>query len=273
MKTAKKFAAFLCIAVMLCLAVVVPASAAEERPFWLTHFDNNTVEGSGVVFTQPYDGAVWWVHVAFKPVEGANSTYEITAISDGTPDGAGVAQAIPEGGFVYASNYGNDYPALGLGDTDYTSDNCSNMIADILTWKVGDKFVIHGLDFENRTVPTTTPDMNWYDDEYVCTATYEIYDGSNAPADGTTDPVESSEDTPEPVESSEEAGSPAESSESDDAVNEPAESATAVSAPESAPAASESASEGLPTAAIVVIVVAAVAIICCVIILIVKKKK
>ena len=147
----------------------------EWKPMFVTHFNNNTVEGSGVIMTEAYDGAVWWIHVALAPVAGLDGVYEVTAISDGTPDGKGVAQAIPEGGFVYSLNTGNDYPSLGMGDTDYTSPACSAMIADVQTWKVGDKFVFEGLDLEGKTVPTSTPDTNWYDDAYVCTAKYAAY--------------------------------------------------------------------------------------------------
>ena len=151
---------------------------AEWKDLWLTHYNDAFVEGSGVVFTEAYTGANWWYHVVFAPVEGSKAAYEIIAISNGTPDGSGVAQAIPEGGFVYCLNYGNDYPALGLGDTDYATDGARNMLEDALNnWAIGDKFVFEGLDLANKTVPTSTPDVEWYKDgEYVCTGKYKVYE-------------------------------------------------------------------------------------------------
>ena len=44
-------------------------------------------------------------------------------------------------------------------------------------WKVGDKFKIEGLtaeDIANLKVPTSTADTPWYEDGYVCTATYTV---------------------------------------------------------------------------------------------------
>ncbi len=172
-----------------------PAPAAEWKDLWLTHYNNNTVEGSGVVFTEAYTGAGWWYHVAFAPVEGSKNAYEIVAVSDGTPDGNGVAQALPEGGFVYCLNYGNNY-----GDVDYTSENVNNMIADVKdNWKIGDKFVFKGIDFANKTVPTTTPDVEWYKDgEYVCTAQYKVYEPAIDDVETDDESEDESEDkTPE----------------------------------------------------------------------------
>ncbi|MBQ9847524.1 MAG: hypothetical protein IJO64_00500, partial [Clostridia bacterium] len=149
----------------------------EWKPFFLTHFNDNTVEGSGVIMTTEYTGAVWWIHAALAPVAGLENVYEVVGLSDGTPDGSGVAQAIPEGGFVYALNFGNNYAAIygNPDDIDYTSPNCENMINDVKTWQVGDKIVIKGVDLEGQTIPTSTPDVKWYDDAYVCTAEYAKY--------------------------------------------------------------------------------------------------
>jgi hypothetical protein len=151
---------------------------AEWKDLWLTHYNEAFVEGSGVVFTEAYSGAGWWDHIPFAPVEGSKAAYEIIAISNGTPDGSGVAQAIPEGGFVYCLNYGNDYPSLGMGGDDLATDGARNMLEDALNnWAIGDKFVFEGLDLANKTVPTSTPDVEWYKDgEYVCTGKYKVYE-------------------------------------------------------------------------------------------------
>lgn len=153
---------------------ISPEIPEGHNVFWVTHFNNITSEGAGSIFTSAYNGGAWWLHVAFAPVEGTDA-YEITEISNGVSYGNAVALSIPEGGFVWAGNYGNDYPALGMGDIDYTSDNCNAMMQNALQWKIGDKFVFSGIDFANKTVPTSTPEYAWYSPVYVCTATYTAY--------------------------------------------------------------------------------------------------
>lgn len=147
------------------------APFAASGSLWVTHYNDITVEGAGSIMTKSYTGGAWNLHIAFAPVEGS-AAYEITAISNGTEGGTGTALAIPSDGFVYTLNYGNDYISLGWGDTDFTSEACDAMIAAALTWTVGDQFVLSGVDLDNLTVPTTTSSLNWYDDGYVCTATY-----------------------------------------------------------------------------------------------------
>ncbi|MBR5859684.1 MAG: hypothetical protein IKZ05_07140, partial [Clostridia bacterium] len=174
-------------------ATVQDKPKAQPKLFWFTHVNNNTVEGAGSIFTEAYAGAGWWLHVAFAPVADAEGAYEIVAISNGLADGSGVAQEIPEGGFVWAANYGNDYPSIYPDDTtaiDYTSPNCSAAIADAATWTVGMQFVFDGFDPLNPVAPTSTPDVDWYDDAYVCTATYAPYEAEEG---GNTDPVEPEE--------------------------------------------------------------------------------
>ncbi|MBQ8895952.1 MAG: hypothetical protein IJY88_04090, partial [Clostridia bacterium] len=171
-----------------------PVAPAEPKMFWVTHVADNTVEGSGVIFTEAYEGAGWWIHVAFAPVADAEGVFEITAISDGTPDGHGVAQAIPEGGFVWASNYGNDYSANN--GIDYTSPNCTAAIADAQTWTVGMQFTFDGIDPLNPVVPES--EVAWYDDAYVCNFTYTVYTGEQAPEE--SNPEESNPEESEPAE-------------------------------------------------------------------------
>ncbi|MBE6578411.1 MAG: discoidin domain-containing protein [Ruminococcaceae bacterium] len=153
-----------------------PVEPAAPEMFWLTHYADGTVEGSGVIYTEEDTAGDWWIHVAFAPIAGADNAYEIVEITNGLSDGSAAKVAVPEGGFVWASNYGNNYPAIGgYGDDaiDYTSPNCTDAINRATAWKVGDKFVISGVDFE--TIPTSTPDVKWYDDAYVCTATIAPY--------------------------------------------------------------------------------------------------
>ncbi len=149
-----------------------------SKNFWVTHINNNTIEGAGVIFTESYTGAAWWLHVAFKPVTDLDGYFEIVEISDGTDLGDGTALSIPEGGFVWAANYGNDYPTIYPDDEtaiDYTSENCTNAIIDASTWTVGMKLKFHGIDPLNPVVSTTTPTTNWYDDGYICTSFYSVY--------------------------------------------------------------------------------------------------
>ncbi len=154
--------------------------ALEWKPFFLSHFDNVTVEGAGVVFTDDATNTnhAWRIHVVFAPIAGEENAYEIVDIIDYLQSDASKVTktpVIPEGGFAYNLNYGNDYPSLNMDGPDYTSPNCNNMIADVLTWKIGDKLMFKNVDLEGKTVPTSTEGTNWYDDAYVCTAQYAAY--------------------------------------------------------------------------------------------------
>ncbi len=255
----KKFITFALVAVLLCAALCSSAFAAEEKPFFVTHFNDPYPEGAGVIFTDSYEHCAWAIHVVFEPVSGVENTYKITNIVSGLSDGTATPQEIPEGGFVWASNYGNDYPTLGLGDIDYTNPNCNAAITDALTWTIGQMFTITGLDLEAMTVPTSTPDVQWYEDAYVCTATYTLYEGEAGDAPATSDDasVEDSEDdtsAPAPTESKSDNDSKAPATSTADSSDAPADDA------------------GMPVWVIVLIIVAAVAVVAVVVIVIVKKK-
>ena len=155
--------------------------------FWVTHFNDGQVEGAGTIFTETDEGGAWWHHVSFKPVDGMENVFEVVEISRGD-GGAGVSLTIPEGGFVYAVNIGNNWPELCAG---LTGDGSSGLwyddekhlsmpnyvtvqVTDAFAWagalSVGQQFLIEGVDLEKKIVPTTTPDLNWYESGYICTA-------------------------------------------------------------------------------------------------------
>ena len=154
--------------------VVEGPVVSEASMFWVTHFNDGASEGAGAIFTEADNAGGWWIHVAFAPteVEGLENIYEIVALTNGLAEGTATAVDVPEGGFVWAINTGNNYIELGMGDTDYTSPNCSGMVGQAALWAVGDKIQFAGLDLEGLTIPTDTPDVKWYDDAYVCTATW-----------------------------------------------------------------------------------------------------
>lgn len=233
----KKILASLLVLVMVfsCVGVALVSVSAEEEVnvFWLTHYNDHFAEGAGVIFTAEdsdptqakddykvsdnklngegksapaYTG--WWLHVAFKPVQGFKTVFEVVDISNGLSDGHATILAIPEGGFVYAVNKGNNWPQLAkdypdqyagnANDPDYTNPGVNAMTAAMGNWKVGDRFVITGLDFADFKLPTLTPDKAWYEktedgkeSTYICTATYAKFDPNNPPKEN--DPTEPTE--------------------------------------------------------------------------------
>lgn len=288
----KRLFALLITALLLVSLLVMPASAeGDEIPFWITHYNNGSVEGAGVIFTDADTAGTWWHHISFAPVEGAENVYEIVAVCFG--DGNAYALEIPEGGFVYAVNSGNNWPALfeqhgatGDGATgqwfddadhaampDYTSQSCTDCFNMVGTWSTGMIFEFNGLDLEDQSIPTSTDDKQWYDDGYTCTATIAPYTGNND--------TEASEDV------SEEASEDATVSEDDTASEGETVSDTSKNATDSeneAVSENATASEntnddvaeeegGLSTGVLIAIIVAGIVVVAAIVIIIVKSKK
>ncbi len=173
----KKVLAFV-LAVMMVIpfAAVMNVSAADStgwNPLWLTHYNDITAEASGVIVndTAYNTSQAWRLVVSFAPLGG--NKYEIAEIVDylGTADDSYRA-SVCDGGFLYMLNAGNDYTSTG--GIKYINDNCSNMINDALTWKVGDVFEFINLNLESGVAPTLTPSLKWYESGYVCTAQYRV---------------------------------------------------------------------------------------------------
>jgi lysophospholipase L1-like esterase len=159
------------------LGITISNDAINGNTLWLTHFNTNTVEGAGVIFTSEYSGCAWWLNIAFAPVKGHDGVYEIVAKSDGASNGTGKALAIPEGGFVYAVNSGNDYITINKDPEalNFKSTAANTALSAARKWKIGDKFVFGNVDLENQEIPTTTPYIDYFAPEYVCTAKIATY--------------------------------------------------------------------------------------------------
>ena len=78
----KRFLALFTALLLVCLSLPVFAAAEEEKPLWLVKYNDATIEGAGVVFTETYTHAEWWLHAAFAPTD-VEGVWKITAISDG----------------------------------------------------------------------------------------------------------------------------------------------------------------------------------------------
>ena len=158
-----------------------PVVNADPSPFWITHYNDPAPEAAGIILTGTDTVGEWSDHYAFKPIEGVENGYELVAFSygtiadgDDTYNGHGEKLEMPEGGFVYATSIGNNWKTdEGQADgIDYVNDACNAQISRCRTWKVGDQFIIEGMDLDGQTIPkSSADDIMWYEDGYVCTAT------------------------------------------------------------------------------------------------------
>ncbi len=179
----KKISFILCIALLL--SVFAPAALAESygsgsKKLLVTHINVNYAEyeGAGVVYTASNDGTIaqygtfnWWNVIAFKwsssdkcfVVESVNTAMNVA--KDTTK--------IPENGFVYCCNTGNDYPSLGDNSKpNYTTKEMNDTCAYVSSVKAGDKVYLYGVDILNGTVDTNGE--LWYNDSFESNAFIKI---------------------------------------------------------------------------------------------------
>lgn len=179
----KKITFILCIALLL--SVCAPAALAESyggntKKLLVTHINVNYAEyeGSGVVYSSSTDGTIkpygtfnWWNVVVFKW-----SSSEKCFVVDSVNTAMNVSKEttkIPENGFVYCCNTGNDYPALGDNTKpNYTTKAMDDTCAFISSLKVGDKAYLYGVDLLNTSVDNNSE--LWYADTYESNAFIKI---------------------------------------------------------------------------------------------------
>ncbi|GEM_PF-1344530 len=244
-------------------------TVVSEKNFFVMGYDVEECDGCGIVYTVADTASGWSSHYAFTPND--DGTFTLTGTSIGIGSGAGVALSVPEGGFVYVLNQGNNWPDLmkdkkgdgasgewyddetHLALPNYTSAAVLEAIANANLWKVGNIFEFDGLDLEDKELIDEN-DVQYYEDSYVCSLKVRLL----------TPYVE--EDSEDESAAESEAESAAESQPETSKTESKEDSKAEQSADTKDNAA------GFPVWAIIVIAVAVVAIIV-VVVIVVKKKK
>lgn len=235
----------------------------ESDSFFVTHFNDALVEGASCIMTKEYTGAGWWTHIAFAPVEGQEGMYTVTEVStSGLADGLATPLAIPEGGFVWITNYGNDYSAQG--GIKYTNDAVNAAIEIAKSMTVGRVVCFENVDFEGEDVHNINGKLTYYTEGYVYNSMIYLMKTDDEILQGD----ESSAETPsqEPSNEPDESSAPDEPSEPDESSAE--QSSTLSSESSQAPT---DGNGSFPWW--IIIVVVAVVVIAAVVFIIIKKKK
>lgn len=179
----KKLAFLLCIAVLfptLCIFAAASGYGESTQKLIITHINEVAYyEGSGMIFTTSDDGTIkqygsfdWWNVVSFKWSE-SDGCYVVAEVnkSSGTAKGA---TKIPENGFVYCINKGNNWPEIyaqnptayeGYKDApNYTSKKINECYDFVAKLKVGDKAFLYGTDPVNGVISNNG--ALWYTDDF-----------------------------------------------------------------------------------------------------------
>lgn len=174
-----------------------PAESSEEEKiewtlFRVTAIDDvyGKTEGACMIFTKADQVGPYCYHVAFRPA--GNDTWEV--VETAGAGGDTVALNVPEGGFVYAANIGNDWPSLvaqnnvkGDGATglwyddpmhtelpNFATKASQDAFAIAGAFKVGDVVAFDGFDPMSGEIPTSTPEKGYWEDDYVCTSYFRL---------------------------------------------------------------------------------------------------
>ncbi|HPE95740.1 MAG TPA: GDSL-type esterase/lipase family protein [Bacillota bacterium] len=200
----RKYIALLLILVMT--AAVVPSVQAygtEDSLLIVTHANVvASYEGAAIIYTSVKDDTItsygtfeWWTVVVFE-WDKEDGVYKVTSV-DNTMGRAKSGTEIPENGFIYAVNIGNNYPELYKKDPDkYASyKNSPNYINESATLsfelagalQVGDTAYCYGGDFLNGSMSDNG--KLWYSAGYESETYIKIGD-PEITTDVPFDPVE-----------------------------------------------------------------------------------
>jgi len=180
----RKIALILCVALLmgtLCLFASAGDYGKDTQKLIITHINEPaSYEGAAVLYTSSADGTIgsygsfdWWYAVSFE----WNSSEKCYVVSDvnintGTPKGS---MKIPEKGFVYCINTGNNWPELYAKDPvtyaafadspNYTNARTGDSFQYVSTLKSGDKAYLYGTDPVNNVIINNG--ALWYSDDYT----------------------------------------------------------------------------------------------------------
>lgn len=163
----------------------------EPVPLFISHIDpDEEYEGAGVIWTHMDISGGWCHHAAFEPVEAGSNLYRLVEFVPG--DGSARRVSVPEGGFVLSANEGNNWPALmadKIGDgssgewyddekhlymPNYKEANALALFDLLPRLSVGEVYLFEGLDLSNPVIPTSTPELDYWDPDYKTTATIAL---------------------------------------------------------------------------------------------------
>ncbi len=198
------------IALVLCFVLLLPifciyATAADygtaTQKLIVTHINENysLLEGTGVIYSTSSNGTIssygsfdWWYVVVFE-WNSSDKCFEVKSVN--TAMGSSKADTvIPENGFVYCCNTGNDYPALGVpSKPNYVTKAVSDSCTLATSLKKGDKAYLYNTDLLNAIVKNNGKE--WYKDGYSSESFIKI----GTPEKNLTayDPTNASEKAPE----------------------------------------------------------------------------
>ncbi len=235
--------------------------------FFVTHFDNIGYEGASAIMTEAYTGGAWWLHIAFAPVEGEEGMFVVTATQSGIGDGLLTEPLeVPEGGFVWCTNLGNDNTSTG--GINYQTATIRHAIEIGQSLEVGRVVCFENLDLEGKDIHNVNGlTTMWYDSGYVFNSKIHIMlnDGEEL------EPDEPSEEPSQEPSQNPESSEPDESSEIPEESETPDESEKPESSAPDTSKAPDTTDEGsFPWWIIVVVAVVAIAV---VVFIIIKKKK
>lgn len=179
----KKLALLLCFTLLLSV-FVTPAHAetygSSTKKLMVTHInvEYSAYEGAGVVYTEssngsiaPYGSFAWWNVIVFD-WSASDKCFIVKSVNTAMNVDKSTTK-IPENGFVYCCNTGNDYPSLGDNSKpNYKTQAMNDTCAYIASIKEGDKVFLYGVDILNKTVDTN--EELWYTKEYKSNAFIKI---------------------------------------------------------------------------------------------------
>lgn len=171
-KSVKLISIFLSLLLLFSMSpFTVFAEQEEPVKLYITHINESSSgkEGAALVLTpdvgetvQSKGNFAWWRLVTFE-WDATENCYKVTNIQLNANNQDKSTTKIPENGFVYAINTGNDYSSSG--GINYRTERILNCFASLQNVTVGTKAYVYNTDLKNGAISTNG--LAWYNPNYV----------------------------------------------------------------------------------------------------------
>ncbi|HAN20555.1 MAG: hypothetical protein A2Y15_01040 [Clostridiales bacterium GWF2_36_10] len=150
------------------------AYGSTDNKLIVTHLNTASTEGAGVILTPTTGETVssgynWWMLFTFDWNETDNC-YKVTKVQTNANNSDKSTTVIPENGFVYAVNTGNNYSSSG--GINYITTSVTNSYNYAKTLTVGAKAYVYNTDIKNDVIDNNG--VNWYESTYVSNSYIKI---------------------------------------------------------------------------------------------------